>query len=293
MKYAIFLGCTAPVRAKHYEFTARKVCERFGIELTDVPDFACCGFPLKNASADAAFLLAARNLAAAEAAGVDGVATLCSSCAATLAETNREIRSDKRVMDRTNASLADLGKHYTGKLTVKHLARLLLEDVGTDAIRSAVERDLSSLRIAAHPGCHYLKPGEVHGHFDAVEDPRTLDELISATGAVPVSYEDKKLCCGGAVLGFEEGTALAMAKHKLDLLKESGVDAMVSICPFCSVMYEANQGKIEETYDVQYGLPILYYPQLLGLAIGLPEKELWFRMNSIRPQAMLEKVATE
>jgi heterodisulfide reductase subunit B len=293
MQYALFLGCTAPIRGKHYESTARKVCEMLGVDLIDVPDFACCGFPLANASAEAAFLMAARNLAAAEAAGADGLMTLCSSCAATMVHVNQEIRSDRAVMDRTNKALAELGRHYTGSLEVKHVARVLWEDVGVDAIRAKVKRDLSSLKIATHPGCHFVKPGEVHGCFDDVEDPKTLDELVAATGAQPVSYEDKKLCCGGAVLGFEESTALAMAKQKLDVVKASGADAMISICPFCSVMYEANQGKIEEAYNVEYNLPVLYYTQLLGLALGVPEKELWFKMNSVRPTEMLEKVATE
>jgi heterodisulfide reductase subunit B len=292
MKYAIFLGCTAPVRAKHYEFTARRVCELLGVDLVDVPDFACCGFPLKAASSEAAFLIAARNLAAAEEQGAD-IMTLCSSCASTLAEVNAAIQSSRAVMDRTNAALADLGRHYTGSLTVKHIARVLWEDVGVDAIRGKVTRDLSSLTVAPHPGCHYLKPGEVHGHFDSVEDPKTLDELIGATGANVALYEDKKLCCGGAVLGFEEKTALAMAKQKLDVVKAAQVDAMISICPFCSVMYEDNQGKIEEEYGVSYELPVLYYPQLLGLALGLPVKDLWFKMNRVRPVGMLEKVATE
>jgi len=293
MEYALFLGCTAPIRGKHYESTARKVCEILGVDVVDVPDFACCGFPLANASAEAAFLMAARNLAAAEEKGVGAMMTLCSSCAASQVHVNREIRSNRKVMDRTNEALAEFGKHYTGSIEVKHLARVLWEDVGVDAIKAKVKRGLSALKIAAHPGCHYVKPGEVHDCFDDVEDPKTLDELVAATGATPVSYEDKKLCCGGAVLGFEEKTALAMAKQKLDLVKASGADAMVSICPFCSVMYEANQGKIEEAYDVEYGMPVLYYTQLLGLALGVPEKELWFRMNSVKPSEMLAKVVIE
>jgi heterodisulfide reductase subunit B len=293
MEYAIFLGCTAPVRAKNYESTARQVCERLGVDIVDVEDFACCGYPLKAASSEAAFLIAARNLAAAEAAGVSRIMTLCSSCAATLAGVNREIRESREVMDRTNAELREIGRSYSGSIEVKHLARVLWEDVGPEAIRDRVERDLSALRIAAHPGCHYLKPSDVHGGFDEVEEPHTLDDLIRATGARTVAYEDKKLCCGGAVLGFEEKTALAMARRKLDVVKATGADAMVSICPFCSVMYEDNQGKVEETYGVSYGLPVLYLPQLIGLALGIPEKDLLFKMNRVRPTEMLAKLSNE
>ena len=292
MRYAIFLGCTAPVRAKHYEATARAVCGLLGVELVDVLDFACCGFPLKNASNEAAFLLAARNLAAAEEIGAD-ILTMCSSCAGMLASVNKEIQSSRVVMDRVNAALGEYGKRYTGSITVKHFARVLWEDVGCDAIRAKVKRDLSGLRIAAHPGCHYVKPSDIHEHFDDVEDPKTLDELVAATGAEAVTYEDNKLCCGGAVLGFDEDTALAMANQKLDIVKKTGADAMVTICPFCNVLYEANQGKIEEVHGVEYGLPVLHYPQLLGLALGMPVKELWFKMNTVRPTAMLEKVATD
>ncbi len=67
--YTLFLGCTVPVRAANYELSARKVAERLDVQLHDIPEFACCGYPIKSVNHYAYLLMAARNLALAEEKG--------------------------------------------------------------------------------------------------------------------------------------------------------------------------------------------------------------------------------
>jgi len=110
---------------------------------------------------------------------------------------------------------------------------------------------------------------------------------------VVMDYKNKLECCGGAILGVEEDIALSMAKQKLDNVSENQVDALVTICPFCSIMYEDNQKKIESKFNVEYNLPVLYYPQVLGLALGVEPKELGFRLNKVKTNAMLEKIGVQ
>jgi heterodisulfide reductase subunit B len=126
--------------------------------------------------------------------------------------------------------------------------------------------------------------------FDDAENPESIDKLVQVTGATVVDYKNKLECCGGAILGVEENIALLMAKQKLDNVTENKVDALVSVCPFCSVMYEDNQRKIESQFNVDYQLPVLYYPQVLGLAFGIDQKRLGFRINKVKAQALLEKL---
>jgi heterodisulfide reductase subunit B len=288
MKYAMFLGCTL-ARARHYEMAVSKVAERLGIELVYLDDFACCGFPVRSIDFLSAMCLAVRNLSAAEAAGLN-VATLCSACTATLTECVKELEHDDDLKEQVNEKLAEVGAEYKGEVTVKHFARILHEDVGLDALKSEVKRDLSDLKVASHYGCHYLKPSEIYEGFDDHEFPKTLDELVDAVGATPVNYQNKMRCCGGSVLAIDEDLCLSIAREKLDDIKNAGANCITLVCPFCSIMYDDNQRKIESTFDVNYSLPVLFYPQLLGLAMGFDPREIGLNMNRVKPTELIAQM---
>jgi heterodisulfide reductase subunit B len=95
MRFALYLGCTVPVRAMNYELSARRTAERLGIGLVDVEGFSCCGYPARALSWEAAMLMAANNLALAEEQALD-VCTLCSACTSTLVEANKPQRATGR-----------------------------------------------------------------------------------------------------------------------------------------------------------------------------------------------------
>lgn len=289
MKYALFLGCTVPVRALNYELAARKVGEKLGLEFLDIPEFSCCGFPVKSVDRMTFMLMAAENLSLAEEANLD-ICTLCSACSSVLTEVDKQVKENRALRNRINEDLSVTNRKYHGKIHVKHFVRILHEDVGLAKIKEMVKRPLSEFNFTAHYGCHYLKPSEVYGKFDEPENPRTLDELIRVTGAQSIPYEDKNECCGGGVLGVEEATALKIAALKLSHIKASGADALVLICPFCNIMYEGNQKKIEKQSETEFNLPVLYYPQVLGLALGIPPDELGFRMNRVKPREILSRL---
>jgi heterodisulfide reductase subunit B len=291
MKYAMFLGCTVPVRSLNYEISARVVAKSLGIEFLDIDGYECCGFPVKTLDRYTALVLAARNLCLAEERGLD-ICTLCSACTATLAEANRELREDPDLRSQVNQTLREtVGKSYQGTVEVKHFARVLFQDVGLEGIRERVQTDLSSLHLVAHYGCHYLKPSHIYDDVEDPENPHTLDDLIEATGAKSVVFEGRNRCCGGGVLAVDEAVALAMAKEKLDRVMAAHGEAIVLLCPFCDIMYEYSQRKIEKTFNTHYGIPILYLPQLLGLAMGIPPGPLGFRLNRVKPRDLLKKVA--
>jgi len=289
MTYALFLGCTIPARARNYELSARKVAATLGIELVDVEAFMCCGFPIKAGDMAASGLLAAYNLALAQSKGLD-ICALCSSCTSALAETAHHLSQDEEERDRVNGLLAQTGLVYKKSPRVRHFARILFEEVGAEKIKGHFEKDLSGLKIACHYGCHYLKPSEVHDHFDDVEEPNSLDALVALTGAQIVDYPGKKRCCGGPVLPVDENVALSVTKEKLEALKEGGADALCLVCPFCSVMYDGNQKSIESAYGVGFKLPVLYLTQILGLAMGFGRKELGLNMNVVKTKELTAKI---
>jgi len=282
-KYALFLGCTVPVRAQHYELSARNVAKELGIELVDMPGASCCGFPLKAVDAETSLLIAARNVALASQMKLD-VVTLCNSCTAMLSDAQVQLNNKE-----FHNEFKRVGFSYPQEVKVRHFVRMLYEDIGIENIKKYVKKSLNPLKILAHYGCHYMRPSSLYG-FDSTEVPHTLDELVRVTGAESLQYADKKMCCGGSVLGIDEDLAITMSNHKLNVAKEQNADALVSICPFCTVMYEDNQRKAETKFNRQYGIPVLYYPQLLGLSFGLDGNAVGLRFNRIKPDALLERI---
>lgn len=286
-RHALYLGCTVPVRGLNYEMAARRVAQRLGIELIDVDGFSCCGFPARPLDWQAALLMAARNLALAGAQGLD-IVTLCSACTGMLTETAQRLGEDAALRTWAADRLSEIGHGVVGPVRVRHFARLLYEEVGIERLQEEVTVSLGDFGFAPHYGCHYLKPSHLYDDFDDPENPQSLDRLIEATGARTVRYEDEGQCCGGGILGFDEETALLVTKQKLDHVSATGADALVLICPFCAIMYEANQRRVEKLYDVKYGLPVLYYPQILGLAMGFSAEEMGLRLNRVKPRRLIE-----
>jgi len=261
----------------------------FGIELVDVEEFACCGFPVRSFDEKMSLLLAARDLAIAEDKGLD-ICTICSGCTAMLTEVSHKLQSQDMMREEANTHLREIGRTFKGTTEVKHFARVLYDDIGIDGIKNKVTQSLQHLTIASHYGCHYLKPSSVFEKFEDPEFPRTLDSLVSATGAKIVDYEEKTMCCGGNILDVNEKISLTMAGTKLNHIKEAAPDAINLVCPLCSVMYDRNQRIIERTMQRSYNLPVLFYPQLLGLAMGLKPSELGLDLNRVRTAELVAKL---
>jgi heterodisulfide reductase subunit B len=272
--------------------SAREIAKVLDIKFVDIEEFACCGTPLKSSQNMDSIILAARNIAIAGEKNLD-ICTLCSSCTSVLTEVNLELNENKKLQEKVNKELKKIGKMFKPGVQIKHFSRILYEEVGIKKIKTKVKKNLKDLRLSVHYGCHYLRPSHIYEGFEDAENPTTIDELIAATGATVVDYKEKLACCGGAILGVEQDIALSMAKKKLDNVCRENVDALVTCCPFCTVMYQDNQRKIESNFEVKYGLPVLFFPQVIGLAFGIDQKKLGFRLNKIRANALLEKIGVE
>jgi heterodisulfide reductase subunit B len=278
LKYLMFLGCAIPYRVSAFEISARKVLKKLGVELVEMPEFNCCGLPLDPVSHETMLILAARNLALAEQKGLD-IITLCPGCAGTLKKVNKMLKTDKALREEINRHLKDAGLEFKETVNAKHIMQVLIEDVGLDKIKKAVVKPLTMIKVAEHNGCHILRPKEYIG-FDDPEDPQTLKTLIEATGATCLDYLDETECCGAPSVGVNDKIALQLARDKLNHIKKVEAQALITICPFCHIMYDTNELRIEKMFNEVYGIPVLHYPQLLGLALGIPPEELAF--NELR-----------
>jgi len=287
-KYLMFLGCAIPYRVSAFEISSRKILEKLGVELVEMPEFNCCGLPLDPISHETMLILAARNLALAEQKGLD-IITLCPGCAGTLKKVNRMLKEDKALRDEINRHLKEAGLEFKGTQNAKHFMQVLIEDVGLEKIKKSVVKPLTTLKVAEHNGCHILRPKEFIG-FDDPEDPKTLKALIEATGAQCLDYLDETECCGAPSVGVNDKIALQLAKDKLSHMKMVDAEAMITICPFCHIMYDTNELRIEKMFNETYGIPVLHYPQLLGLAQGMKPEELAFNELRVDVSKILAKV---
>jgi heterodisulfide reductase subunit B len=272
--------------AKQNEIATRRVAKELGVELIDVIDFACCGFPIKSMDVETSLLLATRNLSVAEKLDVD-ICTCCSGCAATLTQANKELNENDKLRDEVNKKLNKIGREYNGNVKVKHFATVLYEDVGFETIKSKIVKNFEQLNIASHYGCHYHKPTEVYEEREDAEYPTSLDELVALTGAKTIDYEDKMQCCGGNILVVDENITFNITSKKLDHIKTAAADAINLVCPLCNIMYDRNQRVIERRFSKSYGIPVLFYPQILGLALGIKQEELGLNMNRVKVSDLL------
>ena len=287
-RFLLFLGCAIPYRVSSYEIATREVLGKLGIELIEMPEYNCCGLPVDPINHEMMLVLAARNLCIAEQRGLNIVA-LCPGCAGTLRKVNKKLKENKELREKINGYLEDSGMEFKGSIEAKHLVQLLAEDVGIDKIKGAVKRRLTGLRVAEHEGCHVTRPTEDVG-FDNPENPQILKELIEATGAKYVEYTDKTACCGAPIVGVNDKITLQLAREKLIHVKEAGAQALITVCPFCHMTFDINQPRIERMFNDTFRIPILHYPQLLGLAMGFSSEELALKELRVDPMALVSQM---
>jgi heterodisulfide reductase subunit B len=287
-KYLLFPGCVIPYRLSSYEISARKVLAKLGVEIVEMPEYNCCGYPMDVINHDLMLTLAARNLCIAEKAGLP-IMTLCNGCFCSLNETNKILKEDKKLREKINGYLKEVGMEFKGTIEVKHLIYVLSEDVGYEKIKDAVTKPLVDIRVAQHSGCHVLRPRKYVGRDDP-ENPTTLKELIRLTGAECLDYMDETECCGNPIIGVNEDVPFSMAKEKLDHVRAVGAQALITVCPFCHIMFDLNQPRIERAFNEKFNLPVLHYPQLLGLAMGFSPEELALNELRVKPTELLNQI---
>ena len=286
-EYKLFQGCVIGNRIPFIEASARKVFDKLGIK-TSEGAFACCPDPVGFNSTDHLSWMAmgARNLTIAEAEGKN-IISLCNGCFQTLKLVNRELIHSEQEKAKINDILKTIGKEFKGSINVKHFVEVLHE-IGEEKIKEHITKDLSGLKVACHTGCHYNRPSEIVQTDDPMK-PVKLREIVKATGAIPVDYEEEVLCCGSGVGNTEEEPAMQILVNKLNSLMNAGAEAIIVNCPACFQQFDSNQKKAGNLSGSTYNIPVLYITELLALAMGVNPDEIGVRYHRTRLTGFLEK----
>jgi heterodisulfide reductase subunit B len=289
MKFVFYPGCIVQSEQYAYEISARRVFPRLGIQLIDIDGFSCCGYPLKNVRVPAWFYLTARNLALAEKHGLD-IFPLCNGCNLSFCEVKYYLDKDTTLKERINSLLSMEGLTYTGNTKSIHILQVLRDVIGIDKIQAAVEMPLGGLKLAAHYGCHALRPSKLEMPDDP-EDPQSLEELIEVLGAATEDYPERLDCCGQGLAITTGKTALAISGLKLRAVQNHKFDGLVTVCPSCTKMLDAKQNAIKVTTGQKdLNMPVLYITQVLGLAMGMNVEELGLNLNLSPVSETLKKM---
>jgi heterodisulfide reductase subunit B len=283
----MFEGCTIGNRIPFIEAASRKVFEKVGIE-TSQAAFTCCPDPtgLKSFDNDVWLTMGALNLCIAESESKP-IISLCNGCTNTLRGVQHQLKHDSLMKEKVNRELAKVGKHYQGSIDVKHFVDVLHEHL--DNVKGAITKPLSGLKVAVHPGCHYMRPAEWMESDDPMR-PKVLKELVAASGATLVEYEEEVLCCGSAVTNAYEEHGLANLKIKMDSIKQSGADIVVVNCPACFQQFDTKQRDLGKKYETEYDIPVLYITELYALAMGYSPDDIGLKFHRTRLKSILEKL---
>ncbi|HTT14206.1 MAG TPA: CoB--CoM heterodisulfide reductase iron-sulfur subunit B family protein [Thermoplasmata archaeon] len=289
MKLAYYPGCVAQESGKELDLATRWVCRALGIELAEFPTFSCCGSGFVDEANEVLNVaINTRNLAIAERAGLD-LLTICSTCQGMLTLANVRLQ-DPAVKRRVDGALKPLGIEYRGSVKVKHLLRVLTEDVGLAAVKAKVVRPLNGLKVGAFYGCHLLRPAD-EMQWESGEEPHAFEDLLEAVGATPVYYRGRVMCCGFPIQFVKAETAQRIAAHQIDDAKAHGADAMATPCPLCHISLDSFQNQAARTVGHRLDLPVFHLPQVVGLALGASPEELGLARHLVPTGPALAKVA--
>ena len=295
MKYGYYPGCSLSDSAKPYDVSARAVAEALGMELEEIEDWNCCGATeYFSVSKLPAYALVARNLAlAADQDGLEHLTAPCSACYLNLRKTDHYMGKYPDLAKKTNEALAAGGLAYDpGSLKVRHLLEVVVQDVGFEAIAEKVRVPLSGLRVAPYYGCLIVRPDFDNGGFDDPEYPQQLDLLLDALGADVIDFPMKAHCCGGHMTQISEDTAFELIRQILHNAEEYEADAIVTICPMCQLNLDAYQSQVNRHFKTKYKIPVLYFTQMIGLAIGMEPRKLGIGKEFVSARKALAKIGT-
>jgi len=278
LKYAYYPGCSLESTAKVYDLSVRAVCSNLGIELAELPDWSCCGASSGHSTNRwLAHALAGRNLALAERVGLD-IAVACPACYLRLRTTYKEMKDDSQQRDEL-VKLIDMP--YEARYNTRHILDIIYNDIGLENVKKRLTKPLRGLKLACYYGCYLVRPPKVVA-FDDPENPNSMDMLLDALGAEVRDWSGKVDCCGGSLSLSKREIALRLVGEITEMARKAGAQAIVTACPLCHSNLE-----IRQTTGGQYRLPIFYFTELIGLAIGIAEARSWLKKHLIPSLSLL------
>jgi heterodisulfide reductase subunit B len=253
--------------------------------LVELPEWNCCGatYPLiidnmLELAAPAHVLVAARDEGST-------VTTACTTCYNVLKRTNHFIREHEEERERINSFIE---AEYSGEVEVKDILHLLRDDVGFDVVQEKVQRPLKDLKVASYYGCMVLRPPDEVA-YDDPDHPQSLDDLMAALGATPVDFAHKNECCGAYLAVKDPEVTREMVYTILKSAQVAGAEAVATNCPLCQFNLDKQQAEMRKRHAGYKPVPIFYFSQLMGLALGLDARDYGWERHYVDALPLLKE----
>jgi heterodisulfide reductase subunit B len=283
MKYAYYPGCSSEGSGAEYARASEAVLEALGVELEEIDDWVCCGASPAHATSHLlSIALPAISCAAAEKQSLD-IMTCCACCHSRLKQVNQQLKDDPELREKIGGIIEE---EVQGSLNVLHITEVLARAVGLDAIKERVRKPLKGLKVACYYGCLMSRMPEAL-LSDKSEYPMLLDNLMEALGAEALDWPYKTECCGAALTLTQTKTVIRLSADVLHMAKESGADVLTVACPLCQANLDMFQGEAEKLLGERFSIPVLYFVQLMGLAMDLDLKRICLDKLIVDPLPIL------
>lgn len=298
MKYGYMPGCSLEKNASAYNQSTLALTGPFDLQFVELEDWNCCGATeYFSINILPAYAIVGRNLAIAAQQKINNdthqLVSPCSACFLNLKKTDHYMGESKDLNKKVNQALGAGGLSYEpGSVKVRHLLEIFVKDVGFDAIAEKVTKPLYNLKIAPYYGCLLTRP-VLDETFDKAEYPTSLDTLMEKLGATVVDFPLKTHCCGGHMTQISEGVALDLLHRLLKNAADYEADAIVTLCPMCQLNLDAYQDAVNRKYGTSFHMPILYFTQMIGLAMGMQPADLGFGKELVDAGPALAKIGVE
>jgi len=276
MKYAYYPGCSLKGTGRAYEESLLAVFRALDIEIEELKDWNCCGATAYMSVDElTSYALAARNLALAEQENLDLLAP-CAACYLVLNKAQHYVRDYPQIKVVVTRALDAIGLAYNDRVRIRHPLDILLNDVGLKTIAAKIKKPLKHLQIAPYYGCQIVRP---YATFDDQENPTSMDRILETCGAKVVHYPLKTRCCGGSQKGTLPEIGLDLIHYLLSEARKNGADVIATVCPLCQFNLECFQNQAGNGRPIS--IPILYFSQLLALALGCPAKTIGLQRSLV------------
>jgi heterodisulfide reductase subunit B len=286
MKYAYFPGCSLHSTAREYDLSTKEVSHTLGIELIEIPNWVCCGATPAHITMHLLSLaLPVKNLLQAKKMDSYEVVTCCAACFNRLKIANHFMQNDPVHRDKVSEIVAE---QYKGEVKVRHFLDVLVNTFGLKNLGERVTKKLDGLRVACYYGCLLTRPAEIT-QFDDVEEPHLMDDLMKALGVVSINWPYKTECCGASFSLTKTDIVVKLSGDILQMAYDEGAQAIVVACPLCQSNLDLRQPAINKKLKKDFYLPVLYFTQIVGLALDIEPRKLGLNKHIISPSRLVEE----
>src|SRR5210317_854203 len=288
-KVAYYPGCALEGTGHAYNRSTKAVGKKLGLDLVEVKDWNCCGaMEVKNIDPKIQTYLSSRVMSiAANKMGMDTVMAPCNGCYHNLKKAEYDLANDPdtvEVVDRISKKSGH-DTYQAGQVETIHALDWVKETIGEEGLKERVKNSLKDVKIANYYGCMYTRPRHIFPEKDqgpgseSTSKPHFMDDLLEAAGAENVEFPLKTACCGGAHTLSDSDTSTKLVVNILMAAEAAGAEVIATECPTCHSGLEMHQIRAEEKLGIKTSVKILYFTQLLGMAIGLKPRQVGLQEN--------------